>query len=172
MQNPFAALGLQNEASVEQVRAAYHARVKICHPDRMRDINAQKAAQDELVQLNLTYAEAVRLATQRASCHTMIPDATHIAAQLFEKGHHESALRILSKAAVQDDTWYQLQGDILMKMGEVAAAHMSYRTAVRLVPDNTEYREKALRAAVQMRKQQTLIGKLGCWARGLSGRLS
>lgn len=172
MQNPFAALGLENEASVEQVRAAYHARVKLCHPDCMQDAKAKQAAQDALVQLNLTYEEAVRLATQRASCCTVIPDAMHIAKQLHNKGHHEGALHVLSKATVQDDAWYQLQGDILMKMGEVEAAHMSYRTAVRLDPANTAYREKALRAAVRMRKQQTLFGKLGCWARGLSGRMS
>lgn len=172
MQNPFAALGLENEASVEQIRAAYHMRVKLCHPDGMQDIKAQQAAQEDLVQLNLVYSEAMRLAMHRESCRIVIPEAKHIARQLYDKGHYESALRILSKSTLQDDEWYQLQGDILMKLGEVEAAHASFRTAVRLAPENADYRQRALQAGVLMRKQKTLIGRLGCWAKGVAGRTS
>lgn len=170
MQNPFATLGLRDEASVEQIRAAYRARVKLCHPDTMQDAKAQQAAQDALIQLNLTYAEAIRLASIRDSSQAFIPDAMQVAKQLFEKGHSESALRILGKAQCRGGEWYQLQGEILMKLGEIEAAHTSFRAAVKLSPENATYHEYALRAGVLLRKQKTLRGKIGCWAKGIAGK--
>ena len=50
MQNPFDALGLTRDANAEQVRAAYHARVKLCHPDCVRDETAQQRSQRRRVQ--------------------------------------------------------------------------------------------------------------------------
>lgn len=170
MQNPFAALGLNDEANAEQIRAAYHARVKLCHPDAVQDYKAQQAAQNDLIALNLNYAEAMRLSTIRHSTQTFIPDAMQVAKQLFAKGHLESALRILGKAKTRDGEWFQLQGEILLKLGEVEAAHASFRSAVRLAPENSTYHEYALRAGVLMRKQQTLLGKIGCWAKGIAGK--
>lgn len=170
MQNPFVALGLDDEASADQIRAAYHARVKLCHPDALQDKKAQQAAQDVLVQLNLTYAEAMRLASLRNSQQAFIPDAMQVAKQLYGKGHYESALRILGKAQTREAEWYQMQGEILLKLGEAEAAHASFRAAVRLSPDNTTYHEYALRAGVLLRKQRTLLGKIGCWAKSITGK--
>jgi len=58
----------------------------------------------------------------------------------------------------------------LLKLGEVEAAHTSFRAAVRLSPENATYHEYALRAGVLLRKQQTLLGKIGCWAKSITGR--
>lgn len=169
MQNPFAALGLKEEASAEQIRAAYRSRVKLCHPDAIQDVTAKQTAQEDLIQLNLTYAEAMRIAAHRNQ-QVFIPDAMQVSRQLYEKGHYESALRILGKAQTRDAEWYQRQGEILLKLGEVEAAHTSFRAAVRLSPENTAYHENALRAGVLLRKQRTLLGKISCWAKSIAGK--
>jgi len=171
MQNPFAALGLDDEASAEQIRAAYRSRVKLCHPDLKQDAAAKKNAQDDLIQLNLTYAEAMRIASHRHSQQSFIPDAMQVSRQLFEKGHYDSALRILHKAHRRDAEWYQQQGEILLKLGEAEAAHTSFRAAVRLSPENATYHEYALRAGVMLRKQRTLLGKISCWAKSIAGKV-
>jgi len=170
MQNPFAALGLEDEASADEIRAAYRARVKLCHPDLIQDAAAKQSAQDDLIQLNLTYAEAMRIASHRQLKNHFIPDATQVARQLFEKGHNESALRILLKAQERDAEWYQQQGEILLKLGEAEAAHASFRAAVRLSPENATYHEYALRAGVLLRKQKTILGKISCWAKNIAGK--
>jgi len=163
MQNPFVALGLGTEASREQVRAAYHARVKLCHPDVLSDEEDQRKAQERLVQLNLAYAEAMRQASQRESASVTIPEAKQVARRLLSHGHCDSALRILAKAPDRDSEWYEIQGSILLKKGEAEAAHTSLRTAVRMEPQNPRYRELALAAGVAMRKQKTLGGKVSTW---------
>lgn len=170
MQNPFSTLGVTSGASTEEIRAAYHARVKLCHPDGVQEAAAQQAAQDELVQLNLCYKEALRLASQRDAGHTVLPDARQVAAKLYEQGHLDSALRMLNKAPERDASWFELQGAILLRKGEAEAAHASFRAAIQLDPDNAGLREMALGAAVRMRKQKTLRGRMSIWARSVMGR--
>ncbi|MDR0928330.1 MAG: tetratricopeptide repeat protein [Oscillospiraceae bacterium] len=171
MQNPFAALGLQGSADAEQVRAAYHAQVKRCHPDAVADAKEKLIAQEKLVRLNLAYAEALRQVSAREAGAVSLPDAVQVARKLLQQGHADSALRVLLKAPARDAEFFALQGDILMKQGEAEAAHTAYRSAIRLDDLNPLYREAALRAAVQMRRQKTLGGKVRGWARGLAGKV-
>lgn len=171
MQNPYTVLGLEPGATVEQVRAAYHALVKRCHPDRIHDEAAKQAAQESLVQLNLVYAEAMRQASFRKAHHVTVTDAKKVAEKLLEQGHPDAALRMLNKAPDRDAEWFDLQGMILLKKGEPEAAHACFRTAVRLEPDNIRHRELALNAGVAMRRQKTLRGRMSGWAKSIVGRM-
>ncbi len=170
MQNPFIALGVGADASREQVRAAYHAKVKLCHPDLARDAASQQVAQDELTQLNLVYQEAMRRVAERETTRITIPDPKQVAQKLYEQGQLDSALRILNKTHDRDAGWHALQGSILLKKGEPEAAHASFRAAIHLSPADARLREMALSAAVMMRKQKTFRGRVECWARGVMGR--
>ena len=171
MQNPFGDLGIATDASEEQVRAAYHARVKRCHPDRMQDEAEQLAAKDALVRLNLAYKEALRQAAERRSKGIAVPDAKQLAQKLYEQGQLDSALRILGKAPDRGADWFALQGSILLRKGEAEAAHASFRAAVRLCPEDIRYRELALSAGVEMRKKKSISARMGTWARGVMGRM-
>lgn len=171
MQNPFVTLGLSVSATAEQVRAAYHERVKQCHPDRMRDEASKQAAQERLVQLNLAYAEAMRQAKFRRDNGITIGNAKQAARRLLEEGRVDSALRMLNKAADRDAEWFALHGSILLAKGEAEAAHACFRTAVRLEPDNVRHRELALDAAVRMRKKKTIRGRMGEWARHIVSKM-
>lgn len=171
MQNPYAMLGVQANATVEQIRAAYHALVKRCHPDSMSDEQARQAAQAALVELNLAYAEAMRRANMKASGHVVIHNAKEKARKLYEAGQADAALRMLNKSPDRDADWFALQGQILLRKGEAEAAHACFRSAVRMAPEETQYRELALSAAVQMRKRKTLRGRMGGWARGIVSRM-
>ena len=171
MQDPFGVLGIASSASVEQVRAAYHACVKRCHPDRMRDKAAQLAAKDELVRLNLAYKEALRQAEERREKRIVMPDAMHVARKLYEQGQLDSALRTLNKAPSRDASWFALQGSILLKKREAEAAHASFRTAVRMCPDNKEYWNMKLDAGVEMRKKKNIRSRMGSWVRGAVNRM-
>ncbi len=165
MNNPFEVLGLHGSADADEVRAAYRALVKKCHPDQFLDAEEQRAAQEKLLALNLAYEEALKLAapkrTSSGYSHTLPPaDAKHLAEKMLRQNNPESALRQLLRAESRDDGWYYVQGNILMAMGQYESAHSSYREAVKRDPENNVYRQGALDAALAMKQSNTLQGKL------------
>lgn len=167
--NAFETLGLNPDANQQQVHQAYRTRVKECHPDQFTDPDMQKNAQEKLIQLNLAYAEALRLTAGLQGRYNAVPldQAKQIARRIMEQGRYESALLQLARTDTRDDEWYFIQGQALLKMKQYDSAHQSFREAVRLEPDNKEYRAGALEAAVAMKKHQKLPYKMLDWADGL-----
>ena len=155
--NAFETLGLNTGADAQQVRAAYRARVKACHPDQFQDEAEQQRAQAELIKLNLAYEEALKLAGQKQVGFNLISqeEAKHFALKLMAQGNLESALRQLNRAETKDDGWFYLQGQILMSMRQ-------YETA-RRDPDNLRYRQGALDAALAMKRNKDLPHKVAGW---------
>ena len=166
--NPFEVLGVAPGADEQTVRAAYRKLVKSCHPDQFQDVQKQKAAQEQLIRLNLAYEAALKLAARTTVGFNLISqqEAKHFARRLVEQGNLESALRQLNRADSKDAEWYCLQGDILMALKQYETAHQSYREAVRREPDNRVYRQGALDAALAVKKHRPLGAKIGDWLRG------
>ena len=162
--NPFEALGLKIGADADEIRAAYRALVKKCHPDQFLDLEEQKAAQEKLLALNLAYEAALKLAVPRKpTVYTQtlpMDEAKLLARKMLRQQNPQSALRQLLRAEVRDAAWYSLQGEILMQLHQYESAHQSFREAVRRSPDNLEFRRGALDAALAMKKSQTPMGKL------------
>lgn len=168
----FEVLGLSPSADAQAVRAAYRQKVKACHPDQYQDAASQKAAQEQLIELNLAYEEALKVASQHRVGFNLISqeEAKHFAIRLMEQGNLESALRQLGRADSRDDGWFYLQGNILMGLRQYDTAHQSYREAVRLDPENRRYREGALDAALALKKSQQLGNRLQGWVRDTLGK--
>ena len=166
--NPFEVLGVAPGADEQTVRAAYRKLVKSCHPDQFQDVQKQKAAQEQLIRLNLAYEAALKLAARTTVGFNLISqqEAKHFARRLVEQGNLDSALRQLNRADSKDAEWYCLQGDILMALKQYDTAHQSYREAVRREPDNRVYRQGALDAALAVKKSRPLGAKIGDWLRG------
>ena len=168
----FEVLGLSASADAQAVRNAYRQKVKACHPDQYQDIESQKAAQEELIELNLAYEEALRVASQRRVGFNLISqeEAKHFAVRLMEQGNLESALRQLNRADSKDADWYDLQGNILMALHQYETAHQSYREAVRRDPENRRYREGALNAALAAKKSGQFTHRVTGWMRNVIGK--
>ena len=164
MNNPFEVLGLKGWAAPEEIRSAYRALVKQCHPDMIRDPIEKEAAQNRMVALNLAYEEALRLASPRPHSGAVTPEvscaeAVLLAQRAMARDNPEGALRALSRCEQKDGEWYYMQGKVLMALEEYESAHQAFREAVRFSPDNNVYREGALDAAVACQKAATLQGK-------------
>ena len=167
--NAFETLGLSSDADEQQVRQAYHALVKACHPDQFPDPEAQKRAQDELIRLNLAYEEALRQAGDHPHVLRQVPllQAKETALRLLKQERYESALLQLGKAEERDGEWYYIQGQLLMGMRQYGSAHQAFREAIRLQPENNAYRQGALDAAVAIKKHQKWPYRVADWAGGL-----
>ena len=168
----FEVLGLNASADAQAVRNAYRQKVKDCHPDQYQDASIQKAAQEKLIELNLAYEEALKIASQQRVGFNLISqeEAKHFAIRLMEQGNLESALRQLNRADSKDDGWYYLQGNILMAMRQYETAHQSYREAVRMEPENRRYREGALDAALATKRSKQLGKRVEGWVRDTFGK--
>ena len=164
--NVFEVLGLAPQADKDKVHQAYRSLVKACHPDLFEDPEQQKAAQKKLVELNLAYEEALKAAPDHpAGFYTMpLEQALHTAEKLADQGRWETALLQLGRAENKDDRWFFIQGRIMMGMKQYATAHQAFREAVRLAPENREYRSWALDAALMVKKHQKLPYKVADWA--------
>lgn len=167
--NAFEILGLSSHATQQQVHQAYRARAKACHPDQFPEGEQQRQAQEQLLQLNLAYEEALRLTAGPVSGRPVAPseEIKAIARRLMEQNRYETALMQLARAPYKDDEWYALQGQLLMKIRQYAKAHQSFREAVRLNPDSQEHRALALHAAITVKKHQRLRYRVADWAGAL-----
>ena len=171
MSTAFDILGLPSDADAQQVRTAYRAQVKSCHPDQFMDLDEQRAAQEKLIELNLAYEEALKTASQKRVGFNLISqeEAKHFAIKLMEQGNLESALRQLNRADAKDAGFFFLQGRILMAMRQYDTAHQSYREAVRREPDNLTYRQGALDAALALKRSKRPVNKVKDWVTDVLG---
>lgn len=162
-------LGLKQGVSLDEVKRAYHRMVKGCHPDLFPDPKDQDEAHQRMVRLNLAYEQVVaELAKPALGCHKVpLKQAKVTARRLLEQGQLKSALLQLGRADMKDAEWYALQGEILMGFKEYETAHSSLREAVRLDPENMEFRRLALDAAVQVKRHRQLPIRLKDSIQGL-----
>ena len=165
MNNPFEVLGLKGWAGPDEIRTAYRALARQCHPDMIQDPAEKEAAQTRMVALNLAYEEALRLASPRTGANTVTPElscaeAILMAQRAMARNNPQGALRSLIRCEKRDGDWYYMQGKALMAMDQFESAHQSFREAVRRCPDNNVYRSGALAAVVAQREAQTLHGKV------------
>ena len=154
MGSAFEVLGIAPTDDKQAVRCAYHTLVKKYHPDRFTDPGEQAIAQQRLIELNLSYEIAIKLTEQRTVGFHTVPaqQAKAFARRLLEQMEPESALRQLARAAGKDEEWYYLEGLMMMQLRQWAAAHQSFREAVRRSPENMTYRRAALNAALAVKR--------------------
>ena len=165
MNNPFEVLGLKGLASPDEIRSAYRALARKCHPDMITDPSEKEAAQRRMVALNLAYEEALRLASPRTGSNAVTPElssaeAILMAQRAMARDNPEGALRSLVRCEHRDGEWYYMQGKVLMAMEEYDSAHQSFREAVKLDPENNVFRAGALAAAVAQQKAEKLPGRV------------
>lgn len=172
MDNAFEVLGIAPTQNKQAVRDAYHRRVKQCHPDRFMEPERQAEAQKQMIALNLAYEEAMRFTQRHASAFHSISceQAKEFALRLLKQHEPEAALRQLTRADMRDDGWYHIEGLIMMELLQFAAAHRSFREAVRREPDNSTYRQAALDAAVELKKRKHLVWRVKDKVLALLGR--
>lgn len=158
MQTAFEILGVPPNADEQAIRTAYHQLAKTCHPDKFLDPDEQRVGQARLISINLAYEQAMKIASTRQTpaAALPLPQAKAWAEKLLERKQYELALLQLSKSEDKDAGWYALQAQTLTGLKQYLSAHQAWRTAVRMDPDNLQYRREALSAEMLLKKSGTL----------------
>lgn len=147
-QNPYEILGVDPNASDDEIKKAYRLLAKKYHPDSFNDNPLKELAEEKMKEINAAYEEIQAMRASGAgssfsSSGTSNTDFLKNARQYIAVGDYFAADRVLSSisSAARNAEWYYLKGLVCAQSGRYADAQSFLQTACRLNPYNAEYRE-------------------------------
>lgn len=150
MNDPYSILGLNRNATEEEVKKAYRELAKKYHPDNYQNSPLADYASKKMAEINAAYDQIIsekRAAkkggnneyynagtSQRTSNYTDVRN-------LINTGRFQEAEQILNGVPVEgrDAEWYFLNGVIMSNKGWLDDAYSSFQTACQMDPSNKEY---------------------------------
>lgn len=156
MRDPYEVLGVSKNATDDQIKDAYRELARKYHPDNYADNPLSDLAGEKMKEINEAYDAIVNERRHGSSNkssgntysnsynHTNFPEVRN----LINQGRLEQAQEILDGVppGSRDAEWYFLNGTVLYRRGWFDQAYTSFATAVRMNPQNPEYRN-AMNAA-------------------------
>lgn len=165
--NPYKVLGVSEKATDEQIRAAYLELVKKYHPDKYQDNPLKELAGEKLKEINEAYETITKQRQQSGfsggsyggsssygySSGSSYSGSSSYGAysgeyasqfarvrELLNSNAVNQALAVLNNIPNRNAEWNYLYGIALFRSGEYSAARNYLETAVKLDPNNAEYR--------------------------------
>ena len=164
MKDPYEVLGVSKNATDDQIKDAYRELARKYHPDNYTDNPLSDLASEKMKEINEAY-DAIVNSRRRSynkkstggaynssySGSTNFPEVR----SLINQGRLEQAQEILDGVPPQsrDAEWYFLNGTVLYRRGWFDQAYTSFVTAVRMNPQNPEYRNAMNNAQRQSGQQ-------------------
>ena len=164
--NPYKVLGVSENATQEEIRAAYLALVKKYHPDKFTDNPLKELANEKLKEINQAYEMLTKKPEQqpqgsyspgsgyggygggqsqsrpRGTAYTGPNAAEFARARSFIDQNNLAAARaVLDRIATHNAEWYYLYGIIHLRQGWYERARECIRKAYETEPGNAEYRQ-------------------------------
>lgn len=155
MTNPYKALGVNEGATNEEIRAAYLSLVKKYHPDKYTDPDMKQLANEKLKEINEAYDQLTKNPGKTASSgysgaaygagghggSYSGPEADRFvrARSLINAGNLDGAKTILDSIQTRNAEWYYLYGIIYLRQGWYDKAREFLGRAYRTEPGNAEY---------------------------------
>ena len=173
MKDPYSILGVDRNATDEEIKDAYRKLARKYHPDNYGDNPLADLAEEKMQEINAAYDAIVNMrkgntnnkAGSYDSANSDFPEVI----QLIKQGRIEQALEILDSVPPhqRNAEWYFLNGTVLYRRGWFDQAFTSFTTASRMDPTNIEYRNAVNNAQKHSSQQQynpyrTYSGGSGC----------
>lgn len=164
MIDPYSILGISPDASDEEVKKAYRKLSRIYHPDANIDNPNKEQAEEKFKQVQQAYEQIMKEREQGSSGgygsyggyqyggfggFSGKTDNTYqdeeamrrqAAANYIQNGHYKEAMNVLQSLSQRNGQWYYLSSMANMGLGNNVNALNDIKEAVRLEPDNTQYR--------------------------------
>lgn len=148
MKDPYEVLGVSKNATDEEIKNAYRNLARKYHPDNYADNPLADLAGEKMKEINEAY-DAIMDTRKSSSRRSSQSDYTNPNSQfsdirsLITAGRLEEAQVLLDGVPItrRDAEWYFLNGSVLYKRGWFNDAYTNFATAVRMDPQNPEYRQ-------------------------------
>lgn len=160
MKDPYQILGIDRNATDDEVKEAYRSLAKKYHPDNYGNNPLSDLAEEKMQEINEAYDAIVNMRKGGRKSNTgggenTATDFPEIR-NLIRQGRLEQALELLDGIPPHERNaeWYFLNGTVLYRRGWFDQAYTSFATASRMDPSNMEYRNAVMNAQKQSSRQQ------------------
>ncbi len=168
MSDPYSVLGVSRDASDEEIKKAYRRLSRKYHPDANINNPNKDQAEEKFKEVQQAYEQIMKEREYGATGggggydggfggfggfggygqggprRTEYQDEEQIrrqaAANYIQSGHYQEALNVLSSLGQKNGEWYYLSAMANMGLGNNVNALNDIREAVRLEPDNMQYK--------------------------------
>ena len=156
MKDPYSVLGIDKNATEEQIKDAYRELARKYHPDNYTDNPLSDLASEKMKEINEAYDEIMNRRrnkgknTYNGSYQNAASDFPEVRS-LINQNRLEQAQEVLDGVPPQNRNaeWYFLNGTVLYRRGWFDQAYTSFATACRMEPMNPEYRNAMNNASRQ-----------------------
>lgn len=159
MKNPYEVLGVDRNATDEEIKNAYRALAKKYHPDNYVGNDLADLAAEKMKEINEAYDSIINSRRGKKNADFSGGEPTGEFADirsLISAGRLDDAQELLDGVPLERRTaeWYFLNGTVSYKRGWYDAAYTSFATACRMDGTNPEYRA----AFARMQNQRSGFG--------------
>lgn len=160
MRDPYEVLGVNPNASDEEIKRAYRELARKYHPDNYQNNPLADLAEEKMKEVNEAYdaitrsrsgggsagsgyqygggsSSAYQSGYTNSSGNQMFAQAR----QYINMGNLDGAEQILQNSGMKNGEWYFLMGSIAYRRGWLDEARQNYQIACQMEPGNMEYRQ-------------------------------
>lgn len=151
MKNPYEILGVSNDATEEQIKAAYKELAKKYHPDKFVNNPLSDLAAEKMQEINWAYNELIKNRSSYAGGKQSGSYANFNQVRtLINQNRLDEAQNALNAMNVRNAEWHYLMGVVMQKKGWHDMAYQHFSSACRSDPYNEEY--KSAKEAMDARR--------------------
>jgi len=150
MSNPYEVLGVQPNATDDEVKAAYRELARKYHPDNYANNPLSDLAEEKMQEINEAYDKIVQMRRQGGGSGSKNGGGAYASgsSRYYDIRNLINAGRILDAEMLldgipqssRDAEWSFLKGSVLFKKGWLEDAYTHFERASRMDPSNMEYR--------------------------------
>ena len=189
MRDPYSVLGVNQNASDDEIKRAYRDLARKYHPDNYQNNPLADLAEEKMKEINEAYDAITKMRSSGSGGgyssassgsgyqqqYTQSGSAVYAQVRnAINMGNLAQAEQLLRSAPSRDGEWYFLKGVICQRRGWLDEARRNYETACQLAPGNMEYAqalERLSSSAQAYRPEGYEVFTTGC-SDNMCGRLA
>ena len=146
MSNPYEILGVNENATDDEIKIKYRELVKKYHPDKYQNNPLSELAEEKLREVNEAYDEIQNLRKSGSRSRSGYGNSSKTSPEFqnvrraIDQNRVDEAERLLDNIGMKNAEWYFLKGMILYKKGWYDDAIRNIQMAVNMEPSDMEYR--------------------------------